>query len=323
MPRHHPHGAGKEERSLRERVVRAAGRLPAGRRVAQRDLARLAALIDVIDKPTELTMAEAVMTALEARPPRIDVATPLLDALERGRESGLSYWLYARTVRGSTSRGVLVFAILLQAAIAFHYCAVGRLAWYTDASAQASLPDNWALVGLAGSAGAVVSLLSRWSPDTSDRSRDIREHAALNGFLRPLIGWLSGSFSFFAYFSGLVSTSAMPALAECGDNAMECNQAWAAAFVVSFVAGFSERWVRDVAARVAQDDEDPDAGADGERNPGGAGAAEAGATEVPAAEASVLSGEGAVQEGEAVEPPAPGAGEGGEPGDTGGPAASR
>lgn len=249
-----PQPAPNADEALRDRLNQLAARIGERRATAQRQLSRLAALVPVLADDSQRQRAATALSALEARPPRTLVAGPLIDQLEREHDPWLQQLSVGQTLRGSATRGAGGFLALglLLIALYEHFVPHHEL---ESLVRHQSLPDHWALVGLAGGAGALVSLLTRWSPSDADRSRVARQHAALNGFLRPVIGWFSGSFVFFTYYSGLLSSTTMPAIEGCVAVA-ECPQAWATAYVLSFAAGFSERWVQDIAVRFAQDDAD-------------------------------------------------------------------
>lgn len=222
----------------------------------QQYLARLADVCARLDHQIEADVAQAeiALAALLARPPRMEIAGRLLDHLERRRDPWWARVLAGRTVRGSIVRGMTAFLVLLVAALALFYGWVVDTQTYARVAQLDILPDRALVVGLAGAMGAVVSLLSRCVPPIGDRSRDTRLHAVMNGFIRPGVGWLSGIFAYLVAGSGLVSTSLLPP--PVVDGAHLTPAEWAAFVVLAFVAGFSERWVSDIAAWIAPDGEE-------------------------------------------------------------------
>lgn len=120
---------------------------------------------------------------------------------------------------------------VLGAVALFAFCAVlGGIFWLTGT------PAFYGVAVPAGGIGAMVSLLQRMSNgklklDTTG-SRDL---LVLFGGVRPLIGAIFGIFVFAAIKGGLVTPFKIPV-----------GQSLAFFAVIGFLAGFNERWARDM-----------------------------------------------------------------------------
>jgi len=106
---------------------------------------------------------------------------------------------------------------------------------------------------LAGGLGALVSVMSRISSDRFVLASDFgARYPLFLGLLRPLIGAIFGLAIYFALASGLVKIFDLP---EKGTNRGLFFYA-----AMAFLAGFSERWARDMllgAKGVGPDDQQP------------------------------------------------------------------
>lgn len=97
---------------------------------------------------------------------------------------------------------------------------------------------------LAGAIGAVVSVVARINSGRFDLEYDVgRVYPFFLGGLRPLMGGAFGLGLYFAVTSGLLDIIPVPAEGT--------NERFYAIVVVSFVAGFSERWAKDTLAVAA------------------------------------------------------------------------
>jgi hypothetical protein len=94
---------------------------------------------------------------------------------------------------------------------------------------------------LAGALGGVVSVIQRINSGTFSLEYDVgRSYAAFLGGLRPLIGGAFAVVISFAFTGGLVN---LPL-----DGQASADSRRLALIVVSFLAGFSERWAQDTLA---------------------------------------------------------------------------
>ncbi len=93
------------------------------------------------------------------------------------------------------------------------------------------------LVGIAGSLGSIVSILTRIKEYENEKYTDTLLPVLIGAF-KPLIGGASGIF-----LLTLISSGFLPL--EIKDDAKPINE-WHALFALTFVAGFSERLVKDI-----------------------------------------------------------------------------
>ena len=93
------------------------------------------------------------------------------------------------------------------------------------------------IVGAAGSLGSIISILTRIKEYENEKYSDTLLPVLIGAF-KPLIGGASGIFLFTITSSGLLPL-------ELKDNAGSINE-WYAFFGIAFVAGFSERLVKDI-----------------------------------------------------------------------------
>ena len=96
---------------------------------------------------------------------------------------------------------------------------------------------------IAGSAGAVVSVIQRINTGKFELEYDVgRPYAFFLGGLRPLIGGAFAVVIAFAFTSGVLN---LPLSSDHTDTDQRL-----ALVVLSFLAGFSERWAQDTLAAV-------------------------------------------------------------------------
>jgi hypothetical protein len=97
---------------------------------------------------------------------------------------------------------------------------------------------------LAGSLGALVSVMSRISSGRFLLASDFgARYPLFLGILRPLIGSIFGLVIYFALASGLVKVFNLP---EQGSGPRADNASLYFYAAMAFLAGFSERWARDM-----------------------------------------------------------------------------
>lgn len=94
------------------------------------------------------------------------------------------------------------------------------------------------LVGVAGSLGSIVSILTRIKEYENEKYTD-KLLPVLIGAFKPLIGGVFGIFLFTLLASGFLPLQIK------NDNSEPINE-WYALFAIAFVAGFSERLVKDI-----------------------------------------------------------------------------
>jgi len=181
-----------------------------------------------------VAQAELAVRALLSPKPEIDLAKAIVDDLVRRKrvyESAFRSIRYGRTPATFVLLGVATHALILVPSI------LGLSRLFPSQAGAGSV--NWEPLAIAGAVGGATSLLSRlnemaalsrWSSEGDPRQ------LFYTGLLKPVVGIVAGLFAYAAFSSGLITVH-VP-----GPGASP-NVFYAA---LAFVAGFSERFARDL-----------------------------------------------------------------------------
>ncbi len=187
-----------------------------------------------------VAQAEIAADALVKEPPDLLLADGIVADLERRIRIYKSTWRSVFEGRTPASPVVLglICHVVLAGLLLLSVLATARR-WASGSPEAVVLP--WVLVG--GSAGGLVSLLARlpdfpilarWAPDSDPRL------LFYTGLLKPLV---SIAFAFFVWAALRIGVVALPMLSSTEEHRI------VVAFVVAFIAGFSERLAPDLANR--------------------------------------------------------------------------
>ena len=170
----------------------------------------------------------------------VDTATSRTDnhglraALDRERKELAKAATYYRHAANGQAQ-IAYFAGMAAVAVAIAFIALIVLAVTWDGGVAAVV---------AGAAGAVISVTQRINNGDFELEYDVgRSYAFFLGALRPLIG---GTFALIIYFAFTSGITHLPV--SSSDPASDRRLA---ILVVSFLAGFSERWAQDTLATAA------------------------------------------------------------------------
>jgi hypothetical protein len=206
------------------------GELP---KEVQAELAKLAvAVTEVsrIEQPSAVRLAQVAAAALLTNPPNLVLAKEVREDLER--RVRLQRSPFAVAFRGSPAvKVVFGLGFLLYIGIPASFFISSALA--RQVTFLGIEVEMLALVALAGALGSIVSIMVR----INDFSRTKNTDGAvlfLTGFFKPVVGTSFALFIFAVISSGLIPVAINP----------EKSRFFFAA--LAFVAGFSERFARDV-----------------------------------------------------------------------------
>lgn len=199
----------------------------------QEELAKLAVVLTDLSSqknPALLHLAQVAVAALTNKPPNLGLAKDIRRALERKAPINFKSLLMALR-RSSTAQVVFGLSALLYVALPIGYLITldfGVRLTFLGVNA-----DILSLVVIAGAIGSIVSIMVR-----IDNFARIKNAEAivlfLTGFFKPVIGMSFALFIFAAISSGLLPLS------------IPKDQANLFFAALSFIAGFSERFARDV-----------------------------------------------------------------------------
>lgn len=200
---------------------------------AQEELAKLAIVLTDLNgqQNTSLAhLAQVAVAALTSTPPNLSLARDIREELERKAPINIRAIIMALR-RSSTAQVVCGLSSLLYVALPIGYLIT--LDFGVRPTFLGINADILSLVVISGAIGSIVSIMVRI--DDFARIKNVEAIVLfLTGFFKPVIGMSFALFIFAAISSGLLPLSIPKE---------QANLFFAA---LSFLAGFSERFARDV-----------------------------------------------------------------------------